>query len=281
MKLLVFSDVHDNEAVFDGLLETARREAPDYICLVGDTLDEADCETASLVEWIGKLARLAPVVIGLGNHEIFTCDGLFTRGEPFENRDFYEAVEKIENCVLLKDEFAVWEADKGVVFSALNMPDSWYQAREDRAEFRRTVKRLAADEAMKGISAGRFQVMLSHSPNGWLHRGKLLERQEFRILDKVDLILCGHNHGGLVPLAMRPFLKNHGFVGPNVKIFQPHAYGYWTDGQTSLILSDGVTKFAETSGLAKVGRALNRLYVPDVESITIVPGEQYELVQER
>jgi predicted MPP superfamily phosphohydrolase len=294
VKILAMSDVHNNRAVLDDLLRVAEKQAPDYICLAGDTLDRADCDATSLVEWLGELAKIATVIIGLGNHELSVCGrgsrhGLLARGrlaygrsahgrEAGENVDFYTAVEKIKNCVLLRDEFSVYDAGAGVVFSALNMPERWYgEGRENKHEFQKVARRLPVEK----LDAGKLNVMLSHSPNGWLYRGKLLPRDEFKIMKTLDLILSGHNHGGLVPKFLRPILRHYGFVGPNFKIVQPHAFGRWTDGSASLVLSNGVTKFAETSGLSALGRLLNWFYIPDVEVVAVVPGEQYELVKNR
>lgn len=274
-KVLVWSDIHNNQAVFDDLLRVAEKQAPDYICLAGDTLDQANCDAVELVEFLRALAKISTVVVGLGNHELSVC-GRRVRRSAGENVNFYEAVLKIKNCVLLRDEFSTYDAGGNLTFSALNMPESWYsESRENKAEFQKVLKKLP----LKSLDEGRLNIMISHSPNGWLFRGKLLSRNEFKILNKIDLILSGHNHGGLVPEFLRPLLRHYGFVGPNFKLVQPHAFGSWTDGRTSLVLSNGVTKFAKTSGLSALGKLLNMLYIPDTEIIDILPGERYELVK--
>jgi predicted MPP superfamily phosphohydrolase len=265
------SDIHNNHAAFAGLLRLVEREAPDYVCLAGDTLDRTDCDVTKLINWLKKLSKVTTVVIGLGNHELATCGFWPRRVMAGENLEFYAEVKKIKNCVLLHDTFATFEAKGNLTFGALNMPDTWYKARETQAEFRKVLDTVPD----KALNKKRFNILLSHSPNGWLAGGKLLSRESVPILDKLDLILSGHNHGGLVPVVLRPLLMNHGFIGPKYKLFQPHAFGSWTDGETSLILSNGVTKFAETSGLSAAGRFLNKLYIPDVESIELTPGDEY------
>jgi len=271
MKVLAMSDVHNNQMAFAGLLKLVKQEKPDYVCLAGDTLDRTDCDVSQLIDWLKSLSKMTTVVVGLGNHEMATCGFWPRRIKAGENLDFYAAVRKIKNCVLLRDTFGTFEAKGNVTFSALNMPETWYAGRETQAEFLEVLGTIPA----RALRKKRFNVMLSHSPNGWLAGGKLLSRGDVEILGKLDLIISGHNHGGLVPVVLRPLLMNHGFIGPKYKLFQPHAFGSWTDGETSLILSNGVTKFAETSGLAAAGRFLNKLYVPDVEVIELIPDDEY------
>ncbi|MCL2002178.1 metallophosphoesterase, partial [Candidatus Saccharibacteria bacterium] len=228
-KILVMSDIHNNQEIFDDLLEIVGEQKPDYICLAGDTLDEADCDIAGLVDWLKKLAKKATVIIGLGNHELCWCDRPFRRPVPGENQDFYSAIGKIKNCVLLKDEFSTYQPDDNLAFSALNMPISWYSdRRENKAEFKKAVKRAGREAASGGaankLDKGRFNVLLSHSPNGWLFRGKLLARDEFRLMNRLDLILSGHNHGGLVPGVFRPVLRHYWFFGPSAKRGGPPAF---------------------------------------------------------
>ncbi|MCL2371159.1 metallophosphoesterase [Candidatus Saccharibacteria bacterium] len=277
-KILVMSDVHNNHEVFAGMLKRAEKEAPNYICLAGDTLDRTDCDVAGLVGWIESLSKIATVVIGLGNHELGGC-GILARSRKGygENLDFYAAVDKIKNCALLNETFETFSPENWLTFGAVNMPKEWYSgvARESQAEFRKVLETVPA----KALEADRFNVLISHSPNGWLTRGRLISWKEAPILKKLDLILSGHNHGGLVPRVLRPIMMNRGFIGPKYKMWQPHAFGHWTDGRTSLVLSNGVTKFAETSGFSAAGRFLNKFWISEIEIIELVPAEKYQLTK--
>ena len=45
------------------------------------------------------------------------------------------------------------------------------------------------------------------------------------VIKDINLISCGHNHGGLVPTFLQDIIKGHrGFVGPYLKLFQANAY---------------------------------------------------------
>ena len=41
----------------------------------------------------------------------------------------------------------------------------------------------------------------------------------------VNLVLCGHTHGGLVPRFLRVFMKHNGFISPDKKLFPKKVYG--------------------------------------------------------
>jgi predicted MPP superfamily phosphohydrolase len=168
VKILVLSDIHNNHLALDSLLELAKKNAPDYICLAGDTLDQADADTEEIVSWLESVSQIAKVVIGLGNHELMARSRRFRRSHG-ENVDFYVAVAKIKNCVLLKDRFCVYNASKQLTFSALNMQRSWYVSGEPKAEFKEVLKNIPP----KALDGSRFNILLSHSPNGWQRGSKL------------------------------------------------------------------------------------------------------------
>ncbi|MCL2094814.1 metallophosphoesterase [Candidatus Saccharibacteria bacterium] len=271
-RVMAISDVHENSRMFAGITALVRDTRPDYLCLVGDTLDHSGSDGASVIEWLKDLAKLTKVVITIGNHEMVALGrgffGMFRRPQVRENHEFYKTVEGIKNCALLKEQFSVYEATPWLTFSALNMPENWYQrGLEDQKEFDAAVAAIPKNALQKK----NYNIMLSHSPGGFLMGGRLRTKEAVPILDKVDLVLSGHHHAGLVPLALRKLMAKRGFFGPRYLVGQPHAYGMWERDGRYLILSGGVTKFAESSGVGGLGHWLNKRFKPEAEDIWLLP----------
>ncbi len=218
--------------------------------------------------------RTSPTIITPGNHELYAKTGWFTPRRPCDATAYYKAVTKIKNCTLLRGPFATY-SDQNLTVSALNPPGAWFETeRESSAAFQAALRRLPK------TSTNRFHILLSHSPNGWLEKNRLLTDHSADSKNPVphfDLILSGHNHGGFVPPILRPLMHHYGFVGPYFKLVQAHAHGHWSTDQTSLILSSGVTKFAPLPGLKTLGKLTNRLLIPEIEEIILLPGERHAL----
>ena len=277
--IVAISDIHGNLKVLKKLLELVEIIKPNYICIPGDTLDMTNCDISNIIEWFTNISSIAKTVISLGNHDLleYNHNNKKERWSCSENIHFYENIDKISNCILLNDSFSTYSGNEFLSFSGLNMPASWYEHHhEDKAIFETFIK--SVDENKLDIE--KFNILLSHSPNRWLINNRLISSEEFKILNKISLILSGHNHGGLVPIFLQPIFKNnHGFVGPGSKINQENAFGTWSNENTSLILSNGVTKIANSSELSFISDFLNSFYIPDIESISLVPGKQHKLTK--
>ena len=71
--------------------------------------------------------------------------------------------------------------------------------------------------------------------------------------------------------------KHTGLVGPYARILQHNAFGYWTNNDTSLILSNGITKISNSSELSLISTAINTFFMPDVELIHLTPSDNHNL----
>ena len=71
--------------------------------------------------------------------------------------------------------------------------------------------------------------------------------------------------------------KHTGLVGPYARILQHNAFGYWTNNDTSLILSNGITKISNSSELSLISTAINTFFIPDVELIHLTPSDNHNL----
>ncbi len=108
--------------------------------------------------------------------------------------------------------------------------------------------------------------MLLHSPRAILSKKKIIDN---KLIDKMNLILSGHNHGGLTPTWIQDLFNNHiGFFGAYRTILEKHAYGIFKKNKTYLLISNGITKVSKSSPLGKVRKLANRILLPEIDIIT-------------
>lgn len=230
-RIVQLSDVHG--ALFgDGnarLLERVRLESPDIIALTGDLADEyTDMEVIDGL--LGALREIAPVYYVSGNHE--WAGELLPELEPLFEK---HGVNYLRNeCVTLE------RGGESIVLAGVEDPNGWRDM-------------LEPDEVVDIIRKNHgdaFTVLLGHR-NYWAEQYPDLP---------VDLILCGHAHGGIIRL---PLLG--GALGTNRVLFPDYIDGAHEVGQYTLIISRGL------GGTMLPPRFLNN---PEVVSVTLTSVEK-------
>ena len=73
-----------------------------------------------------------------------------------------------------------------------------------------------------------YNVLLCHSPVNVVNSNKL---------KNIDLVLCGHMHGGVVPNFIRKLFKTNGFINPQFKLFPKNAYGHVKRQNKNIIIT--------------------------------------------
>lgn len=200
------SDVHgalfgrDNE----GLLEKVRAAAPDLIAITGDLAD-ADTDLGRVDALLAGLTPIAPVYYVSGNHE--WSDGIL--GPLAE-------LLKARGVRYLRNEYEVLErGGDAIVLAGVEDPNGWAdQPRPD--EFAKTLRRERP---------GDFVVLLGHR-NYWVEKYPALP---------VDLILCGHAHGGIIRL---PFAG--GLLAQGRSLFPDYDAGVYESGSYLMLVSRGL-----------------------------------------
>lgn len=277
IKLLSISDIHYNRDLLDYLLKSLEILSPDIICIPGDLLDKTNDDMKEIITWLKEISSTYKTFLSLGNHDLvrFEKNG----NNPWSislNFDFFKEVDKISNVVYLRGLFETHRFND-LTISALNMPALWYENRENR-ESKDEFERVLRGIDYSSLEKSALNILLSHSPNGFIENNILVSSNRYEILKYFDLILSGHNHGGLVPSFIQPFIKNNrGIVGPYLKAFPESSFGSWTSDETSLILSDGISKCADSSEVKYLKRIINAIYPPDIEQINIESGFSHKL----
>lgn len=205
-KIVQLSDLHGAEFGEDGmgLVEKVKELEPDIIALTGDFVtDEGDL--AAVKKLAGRLTELCPVYFVSGNHE-------FGSGLAVKVRNILERadVKYLSNEYLTisrgEDEILLGGVEDPLAYADMLSPDELAQKMND-----------AAPDA--------FKILLGHR-NYWM--------TEYPELP-VDLIFCGHAHGGLIRIP-----GVGGLIGTDRRLFPDFDAGQFNNGRYTLIVSRGL-----------------------------------------
>ena len=205
-KIVQLSDLHGAEFGEDGmeLVEKVKELEPDIIALTGDFVtDEGDL--AAVEKLAARLTELCPVYFVSGNHE-------FGSGLAVKVRNILEraGVKYLSNEYLTisrgEDGILLGGVDDPLAYADMLSPDELAQKMND-----------AAPDA--------FKILLGHR-NYWM--------TEYPELP-VDLIFCGHAHGGLIRIP-----GVGGLIGTDRRLFPDFDAGQFNNGRYTLIVSRGL-----------------------------------------
>lgn len=205
-KIVQLSDLHGAEFGEDGmgLVEKVKELEPDIIALTGDFVtDEGDL--AAVEKLAARLVKLCPVYFVSGNHE-------FGSGLAVKVRNILEraGVKYLSNEYLTinrgDDEILLGGVEDPLAYADMLSPDELAQKMND-----------AAPDA--------FKILLGHR-NYWM--------TEYPELP-VDLIFCGHAHGGLIRIP-----GVGGLIGTDRRLFPDFDAGQFNNGRYTLIVSRGL-----------------------------------------
>lgn len=200
------SDIHGKSFGEDNikLLEKVSAAGPDIIAITGDMADK-DSDMSVLDQLLAALTEIAPVYYVSGNHE--WGEGLMDELETMFAR---YGVNYLSNGYVLLS-----SGEEEIVLAGVEDPNSW-------------AAMPTPDEVVdiiKNEQNDKFTVLLGHR-NYWAEKYPELE---------VDIILCGHAHGGIIRL---PLLG--GVLGTGFELFPEHVDGVTQSGRYSMIVSRGL-----------------------------------------
>ncbi len=145
----------------DAAVETVARERPDWIFVTGDLLNVPE-GLPHLFRFLSRLRQIAPVFITLGNHDHYS-------GVTVEQ---YSELADRHDITLLVNEHTIIQTGSGeLAIAGVDDPSL------HRADL----------SCVPPPTHRRFTLLLAHAPN-------ILDQMEPH--HEVDLILCGHSHGG-------------------------------------------------------------------------------------
>lgn len=205
-KIVQLSDLHGAEFGEDGmeLVDKVGSLEPDMIALTGDFVtDEGDL--AAVEKLAARLVKLCPVYFVSGNHE-------FGSGLAVKVRNILEraGVKYLNNEYL-----TISRGEDGILLGGVEDPLAYADM-------------LSPDELaqkMNDAAPDAFKILLGHR-NYWM--------TEYPELP-VDLIFCGHAHGGLIRIP-----GVGGLIGTDRRLFPDFDAGEYNNGRYTLIVSRGL-----------------------------------------
>jgi hypothetical protein len=221
-RIVVLSDIHaaefgeNNERLISRIIAAQ----PDMVAITGDLIDgykrpttERQLEIAETL--VTALAPIAPIYYVTGNHD----------WDSGALRQLITMLEEHGVYVLRNRHLPVRIGGGTIIIAGTDDPNG----PADMIKPREFVERVFASEsAGTGTGAGAsgvFTVMLEHRNHNLALYSEL----------GVDLVLCGHAHGGIIRL---PFTD--GLFGPRREWFPSYTNGVYTMGGTNMVVSRGI-----------------------------------------
>lgn len=224
LRLVQISDSHVG-ATFDGEgfakhMERIQETNPDIVVITGDYVDD-DTTKEDMVrscEALGNLKTTYGVFYVFGNHD----KGYFDTRD-FDEDDLRSELEK--NHVTILEDDGVMIGDHICLIGRKDRSEEFGQGR------------LGMDELMQDIDPDTYTILLDHQPNDF-------EAEESA---GVDLVLCGHTHGGqMFPVGITGVLSGANDMN----------YGCEVQGNTTFIVNSGIGDWAiqyKTAAIAEFG----------------------------
>lgn len=212
-KFVFISDLHCKEYGDKNseLVSKIKEQNPLFIAVGGDMINKYSSDDHVMRELLPRLADIAPTYCILGNHELILKDEI-----NFKN-DINSTSAK-----LLDNEMVTIEANGEKILLG-GMSDFPYY--EFNAPDYDTPERYFWDD-FKDKSKNGYSILLHHQP----------EYLESIMQDSnVDLVMCGHTHGGAVQI---PFIG--GLFAPNQGFFPKYDKGEFDLYDTKMIISAGL-----------------------------------------
>jgi len=223
--IVLISDLHYQDKkdikTLNNILDSIKKLKPDYICIPGDITDKALIkDEEEFIVWLKKLSKVSKVIISLGNHDFYINKYRRLYGQ---NKELLKKISNIKNLYLLDNKNVIID---NINFMGLTILMEYYKETYKSNDFYRCLDKI-------NINKKCYNILLCHSPLNICNKEILKNRN-------IDLILCGHMHGGIVPKCMRKIFKQRGLISPNKRLFPKNVYGNLKIGNTNIIISSGI-----------------------------------------
>ncbi len=245
-RIAFLSDLHNKEFGKDNerLIKKIQEENPDLILVGGDmVVGKAGYSTDIATHLLKELSKDFPVIAANGNHEYRMQLYPKTFGTQYE--DYVVQLKGLGITYLTNESVEVVKDGRQIHIIGLSIEKQYYK---------RGKKILMGSHYLNselGVPPKGFSILLAHNPyytKAYVKWG-------------ADLILSGHNHGGLIRF---PFLG--GLVSPNISLFARYDAGLYKEGKSQVIISRGLGTHTY-----KI-RVNNR---PELSMITLKRGNTY------
>ena len=222
-RIVQLSDFHGADFVPE-LVDAVRAEQPDIIVLTGDFITTAE-DLPAVERLVNELVKISDVYFISGNHD-------FGSGEIQALSDILAS----GGVKYLRNEFVqLQRGSESIILAGVEDPNSWADL-EGPDKFADRIKSAYPDA---------YTVLLGHR-NYWMTDYPNLP---------VDLILCGHAHGGIIRIP-----GVGGILSTDRTLFPDYDAGMYKNDSYTMIVSRGI------GNSISVPRIFNR---PEVVSIVL------------
>lgn len=246
-KICHISDIHYSENYnnkrFNIIVDNIKNINPNYVCITGDIIDSSNCKHLNpLYDFITQLGQISKVIIILGNHDINYIEN--NNNVYYINEEYIKKISNIDNVVLLRNTIYI---DNDISFCGLELSYEQHMGNEE-------INYESINNKLKTVN-NKFNIVLMHNPEVFLNG-------DYNTAN-IDLILCGHTHGGLLP----DFIPGHfGIISPNKKLFAKNMRGMYNINKTKLIISSAIMKLSKRSNLM----LFNDIYSMNINIIEVI-----------
>lgn len=257
-KIALITDLHFEENydlnIFTNILNVLKDNNPDFICLSGDIVDRNELFTKEkllepLKQFIRDLANIAQTIVTMGNHELCNKN---QKGDFFLANNWFLNLNKIENVYYIYNKSLV-RGD--ICFTSFDLSFEYYKIIPGKKS-----EQFLLDSIDKNISLSKkyYNILLCHSPID-IVKNKILKNS--KEIKKVDLVLSGHMHNGMIPSFLEG-VGHTGLIGPYNVILPKNARGKIVkkidNKEIILVVSGGVVKISR--GHSKTLHSLNKFF---------------------
>ena len=236
-KLYVVTDIHyETNRIFEltNIIREAIKANPDAIILAGDTINylddiKDDISRLDLKYFFKDLRKVAPIYLGIGNHDQMCKDRKFLPAKmPEEQQLFINFCYDLPEITLLHNQKV--KIKKGVNLIGLTLPRDVYQLPNSKGT-EEPAKKLKAElkkhrKLLSRTRPNETNLLLVHSP-------RRFTPEVIESLPGIDYIITGHMHQGCVPFGLDEVLPGtRGIIAPGnapLPVRARHTYPKYSD----------------------------------------------------
>jgi predicted MPP superfamily phosphohydrolase len=213
-RIIHLSDIHNKIFGQKNLANIIKKRNPNIIVITGDLIDRRRYNKAAAIGLLEKLLDMAPIYYVTGNHEWWS-------GKYGELK---RSIEGLGVHILSDDKAEIKYGNKILNIIGIDDPAKYYEEYSKPHNGYKIINEKI-DILLENINEEQVTILLSHRP-------ELFELYKEK---NIDLILCGHAHGGQIRL---PFIG--GIMAPNQGLFPKYDGGEYNYNEVNMIVNRGL-----------------------------------------
>ncbi|MBR4314699.1 MAG: metallophosphoesterase [Lachnospiraceae bacterium] len=243
IKLVFISDFHNKKFKNDysEFIDSIVSINPDFIVFGGDFVDFSTVQSKRCIvkykntlKFFDKLSKkcyeimstknynLKGIYFGFGNHELRLKNRIDNNKLIGIYNEFIDCLHKNDIKIL---EDGTLKLIDGITISGLNLYDGYYKNLFEKNPIHDHIDRSILDKHFSNLNKNDFNIIMFHKP----------DYCEDLINFGFDLVLSGHNHGGLINFpVIGPIFS------PDLKLFPKYNVGLYGYKNGNVIVSKGI-----------------------------------------